>query len=235
MRKQVDGTAVVSECDDAELATIANELGVLPDQRVKALVFVEGPNDVEFLERVSAMLKPSVADVVDFGSDSRVALVPLGGGTLKHWVAKHYLSKLGIPEVHLYDRDDDVPPKYQPECDAVNARTDGSWAAITVKRELENYLHVDAILEGMGGIAITYTDTCDVPLKVAEAIHLTSGSTKPWATILADAKDLGDKVSRAKKRLNREAASRMNPERLAHVDAAGEVSGWLRRIHGMLG
>ncbi|MES2069863.1 MAG: ATP-binding protein [Pseudomonadota bacterium] len=235
VRKQTDGTASVSECDDDELAAIANELGVLPDQRVKALVFVEGSNDIEFLERVSAMLKPSVADAVDFTTDNRVALVPLGGGSLKHWVAKHYLSKLGIPEVHLYDRDDDVPPKYQPECDAVNARTDGSWAAITAKRELENYLHSDAITEGMDGIAITFTDTCDVPLKVAEAVHLASESVKPWAEVLADGKALDKKVGLAKKRLNREAASRMSPERLAHIDPAGEVSGWLRRIHGMLG
>lgn len=235
VRRQEDGTASVSECDDSELAAIANELGVLPDQRVKALVFVEGSNDVEFLERVSAMLKPSVPDAVDFIADNRVALVPLGGGSLKHWVAKHYLSKLGIPEVHLYDRDDDVPPKYQLECDAVNARKDGSWAAITAKRELENYLHSDAITEGMDGIAIAFTDTCDVPLKVAEAVHLASESTKPWAQVLADGKALDKKVGLAKKRLNREAASRMTSQRLAHIDAAGEVSGWLRRIHGMLG
>ena len=235
VRKQEDGTASVSECDDDELAAIANELGVLPDQRVKALVFVEGSNDIEFLERVSAVLKPSVANVVDFTTDNRVALVPLGGGSLKHWVAKRYLSKLDIPEVHLYDRDDDVPPKYQPECDAVNARTDGSWAAITAKRELENYLHADAITEGMDGIAITFTDTCDVPLKVAEAVHLASESEKPWAEVLANGKALDKKVALAKKRLNREAASRMSPERLAHIDPAGEVSGWLQRIHGMLG
>jgi len=180
------------------------------------------------------LLKASVPDAVDFTNDSRVALVPLGGGSLKHWVAKHYLSKLSIPEVHIYDRDDDVPPKYQLECDAVNARGDGSWAAITVKRELENYLHADAITEGIDGIAITFTDTCDVPLKVAEAVHLASESEKPWAQVLADAKALDKKVSLAKKRLNREAASKMSPERLAHVDAAGEVSGWLQRIHGML-
>lgn len=234
VRKQDDGTAVVSECDDDELAVIANELGVLPDQRVKALVFVEGSNDVEFLERVSAILKPSMPSVVDFAADNRVALVPLGGGSLKHWVAKHYLSKLGIPEVHLYDRDDEVPPKYQPECDAVNARSDGSWAEITKKRELENYLHADAIAEGMEGIIVTFTDNCDVPLKVAEAVHIKSGSPKSWADVLADKTTLDKKISSAKKRLNRDAASKMTPERLAHIDTAGEVSGWLRRIHYML-
>jgi len=234
VRKQSDGTASVSECSDDELAVIANELGVLPDQRVKALVLVEGSNDVEFLERISAMLKPSMSNIVDFTSDSRVALLPLGGGSLKHWVAKHYLRKLSIPEVHLYDRDDDVPPKYQAECDTVNARGDGSWAEITKKRELENYLHPDAIAEGMEGIVIGFTAECDVPLKVVEAVHGKSESLKSWAEVLADKHALDKKISNAKKRLNRDAVSKMTPERLAHVDAAGEISGWLRRIHYML-
>lgn len=234
VRKQADGTADVVQCNDDDLIVIANELGVLPDRRVQVLVFVEGTNDIEFLERISSMLKSVVADIVDFTTENRVALVPLGGGSLKQWVSKHYLRNLGLPEVHIYDRDDDVPPKYQAECDTVNARVDGSWAVITLKRELENYLHADAIAEGMDGIRVTYTDACDVPLIVAEAVHESSNSPRQWADILADAKELGNKVNRAKKRLNRDAAAKMTAARLEEVDAAGEVSGWLRRIHAML-
>ncbi|HHW4680387.1 MAG TPA: ATP-binding protein, partial [Xylella taiwanensis] len=186
VRKQADGTANVSRCSDTDLAVIARELGVLADRCVQALVCVEGTNDIEFLERISSMLKPDFADVVDFTSDSRVALVPLGGGSLKQWVAKHYLRNLGLPEVHIYDRDDATPPKYQQECDAVNARGDGSWAVMTSKRELENYLHPDAISEGMPGIVVTFTDTCDVPSIVAQAVHAASESGKPWAEIIND-------------------------------------------------
>lgn len=232
--KQTDGTASVAHCNDDDLVMIANELGVLPDRRVQALVFVEGTNDIEFLERISSMLKLSGEDVVDLTSDSRVALVPLGGGSLKQWVAKRYLRNLNLPEVHIYDRDDAVPPKYQAECDIVNARTDRSWAVITAKRELENYLHADAIAEGMGGIAVVYTDTCDVPLIVAKSVHESSNSTKPWADVLTDAKELGDKINRVKKRLNRDAASKMTIARLRERDAADEVLGWLRTIHEML-
>jgi energy-coupling factor transporter ATP-binding protein EcfA2 len=234
VRKQDDGTATVSNCDDDSLTIIANELGVLPDQRVQVLVFVEGTNDIEFLEHISAMLTPEMDDVIDFTSDNRVALVPLGGGSLKQWVAKRYLRNLNLPEVHVYDRDDATPPKYQAECDKVNARGNGSWAVLTTKREIENYLHPDAIADGLDGIAVTVTDTCDVPLIVAEAIHASSGSTKPWAEVLTDAKELGNRINRAKKRLNRDAAAKMTAERLAESDAAGEISGWLRRIHAML-
>lgn len=234
VRKLADGTATVSNCGEDDLAVIANELGVLPDRRVQALVFVEGTNDIEFFERVSAILKPDIPDIVDFTSDNRVALVPLGGGSLKQWVAKHYLRNLNLPEVHIYDRDDATPPQYQPECDAVNARADGSWAVITAKRELENYLHTDAIAEGLNGIVVTFADTCDVPLIVAKSVHESSGSTKPWVDVLADAKELSGKISRAKKRLNRDAAAKMTSARLAQSDGNGEVLGWLKKVHSML-
>ena len=62
-----------------------------------------------------------------------------------------------------------------------------------------------------------------------------SESERPWTEVLADGKALDRKAALAKKRLNREAASSMSPERLAHIDPAAEVSGWLQRIHGMLG
>lgn len=236
VRKQADGTAAVTHCKDGDLAEIANDLGVLPDRRVQVLVFVEGPNDIEFFERIGVLLKPTMVNVVDFTVDTRVALVPLGGSSLKQWVAKHYLRNLGLPEVHIYDRDDATPPKYQGEFDQVNARTDRSWAVLTTKRELENYLHADAIAEGMGGIAVAFSGTCDVPLIVAKSVHEASPGAKPWADVLAnlDKKELSNKVNQAKKRLNRDAATKMTLARLADSDSSGEISGWLTRIHAML-
>jgi putative ATP-dependent endonuclease of the OLD family len=136
--------------------------------------------------------------------------------------------------VHIYDRDDATPPQYQPECDAVNARSDGSWAVITPKRELENYLHADAIAEGMNGIEVTFTETCDVPLIVAKIVHESQGSTKPWTDILANAEELKEKIRRAKKRLNRDAAARMTIARLKQSDSNEDIVGWLRKIHSML-
>lgn len=234
VRKQADGTVTVTVCGEGDLAAIASELGVLPDRRVQALVFVEGTNDIEFLERIGAILKTEIADVVDFTRESRIALVPLGGASLKQWVAKHYLRNLGLPEVHIYDRDDDTPPKYQSECEAVNGRGDRSWAVITMKRELENYLHPEAISEGLPGVSVTFTDDCDVPLKVAEAVHLGSGSVKPWVDVLSDPKELADKVRRAKRRLNFDAAAKMNVARINQIDSSGEIIGWLKRINAML-
>ena len=102
------------------------------------------------------------------------------------------------------------------------------------KRELENYLHSDAIAEGMNCIAPVFTDTCDVPLIVAKLIHESAIGAKPWAEVLTNEKDVADKVNRAKKRLNRDAAAKMTAPRLTERDQNGEIILWLKKIHAML-
>jgi energy-coupling factor transporter ATP-binding protein EcfA2 len=233
VRKAADGTSTVAPCSEEDLADIAGELGILPDRRVQVLVCVEGPNDIEFLERISSKLKLADPEIISFLSEHRVALLPLGGGTLKHWVAKRYLRNLHIPEVHFYDRDDLVPPKYQEACDAVNALGDGSWAVISSKREMENYLHRDAI-SALDGIDVPVADDDDIPLMVAKALHQRSESEVSWDDVARDDKKLADKVGRAKKRLNTVAADCMTFDMLKERDPNDEFVGWLRRISAML-
>lgn len=188
---------------------IARDLGVLPDSRAQVIVCVEGPNDIAFLKNISAVLIAEGHSAPDFENDPRIVLLPLGGDTLRDWVNGHYLKNIGKPEVHIYDRDDQSPPKYQPTCDAVNARTDGSIAFITSKREAENYLHPDAISEALN-IQVTYTDNCDVP------------------TIVGAALGVNDRT--AKRRLNRSAVKKMTKARLDERDPSGELLSWFREI-----
>jgi energy-coupling factor transporter ATP-binding protein EcfA2 len=228
-----DREVCIAKDNNNVIEEVVKTLGILPDSRVRVLVFVEGVNDVKFFERISTMVKVKISDVVDFTSDTRVALVPLGGGSLAHWVTNHYLKNLNLREVHIYDRDDDNPPHYQKYCDKVNSRGDGSWAVITSKREIENYLHEAAIVEGLG-VAVKIDDNCDVPLLVAKATHEMSESNIAWADIEKEEDKLKKKVSAAKVKLNSDAASKMTFERLAERDDKNEIVGWLKRIYGML-
>lgn len=188
---------------------IAKDLGVLPDSRAQVIVCVEGPNDIAFFKNLSESLLNGGYVVPDFNNDPRVVLLPLGGDTLRDWVNGHYLKNIGKPEVHIYDRDDRVPPKYQSTCDAVNARDDDSIAFVTLKRESENYIHAAAIEETLN-IQVTYTDDCDVP------------------TIVGNALGVNDRT--AKRRLNRITAKRMTKDRLDEVDPDGEVMGWFNEV-----
>lgn len=210
----------VIENHEDMLRSVADQLGVLPDKRVRLLLYVEGPNDVAFLENIS-----SLTDDIDLRTDPRVAFVLSGGGKLKHWVNCQYLQGLEIPEIHIDDRDSDHG--YQEQVDRVNDRPYGDWATLTAKCEIENYLHPDAI-QGALGVAVTFGDDDNVPLIVARAIHEASESPRQWDEV--DDDDRAKKASRAKRRLCVEVAARMTPDQLGERDPGGEISGWLARI-----
>jgi len=138
--KQNDKVVVEYGSDDI-LEKIAESLGVLPSvdkdkiDKLKLIVCVEGPTDVEFFKRLSRKIDDLK---VDFENDQRIIIIPLGGSTLKYWVDNHYLRKLGLPEIHIYDGDKE---ENKTKSEQVNARGDGSKAYTTTKKEIENYVH----------------------------------------------------------------------------------------------
>ena len=207
--------------DDDVIKTVVADLGIIPDKRAKVLVCVEGPHDLQFLRRISNLLRAEDNSVIDMFADPRVALVVLGGSTLKEWVNQHYLKNVGLPEVHIYDRDElkNGKYKYQDDKDAVNARGDGSIGFLTAKREMENYLHIDAISEALQpvvGFNFTFalSDDCDVETEIKTLLNgqgkIQRRSIKHW--------------------LNEDAASRMNIDRLKERNGYDEIKGWFTEI-----
>ncbi|HCD2123856.1 TPA: ATP-binding protein, partial [Klebsiella pneumoniae] len=172
-----DGLEVKNGNDDV-LKNIANDLGVYPDSRASVLVCVEGPNDINFLRNIGKIyLDQGVPNVPDMINDPRIVFIPMGGHTLKDWVNNNDLKILNNPEVHIYDRDVAIPPQYEKECKSVNARNDGSIAFMTEKREMENYLHPDAI-QAVFGVNITIDDTTDVSTEVSALTRYNESKAK---------------------------------------------------------
>jgi len=128
------------------LEKIAESLGVLPSiekekiNKLKLIVCMEGPTDVEFFKRLSKKIDEDIS--IDIENDQRIILIPLGGSTLKHWVDNNYLRKLNLPEVHIYDGDKE---EYKQTAQQVDSRNDGSKGFTTQKREIENYVHPSII------------------------------------------------------------------------------------------
>ena len=137
---------------------------------------------------------------------------------MKQWVDNHYSRNLRLPEIHVFDRDTNAPPKYQGAIDTVNARGDGSWGALTSKRELENYYHPDAIQE-VFGVTIAFADTDDVPTILSAAVN--AEAINPYKTLGA---------SRAKRVLSELATPKMTIARINAIDPANEIEGWLGQI-----
>ncbi len=215
IHRNASGDLAITQDSDSVYEYIAKDLGVLPDSRAQVFLCLEGPNDVNFFKGMSRILLRDGAEVPDLNSDPRVVLLPLGGSTLKDWVNRHYLKNVGKPEIHIYDRDTEEPPKYQQACERVNARRDGSIAFLTSKREAENYLHVDAIKQAFQ-LEIDLEIDCqtDIPNLLVE--HT------PY------------KESNVKKKLNSRAVSFMSKELLEQVDTNGEVLEWFNAINSRL-
>lgn len=210
----------VLEGTDDVLKQVADQLGVLPDKRVKVLLYVEGPNDVSFLEHISKL-----TGHIDLTNDPRVAFVVTGGGNLKHWVNSQYLRGLKLPEIHFYDRDNDH--QYAQHVAAVNARGAPHWGTLTGKREAENYLHPEAVLAATQ-VVIAIDDDGDIPLLYAQTVHAQAPNARPWEEI--DAEKVKKKCSTAKKRLCVEAASQMTLAMLQARDPARDIESLFERV-----
>ncbi len=102
----------------------------------QVLLVVEGPNDIEFLRRISAILHrddPTLPDLAAMERERALVFVPSGGVDLS---SAFRFAGLGLPEFHLLDRD--MPPATQSRQQVaamVNSRP-RCFAAITSKRSL---------------------------------------------------------------------------------------------------
>ncbi|WFU34066.1 ATP-binding protein [Bradyrhizobium brasilense] len=216
-------------------ARIAHSLGVLPDHSVKLFVGVEGKHDISFLKGMSKALRADGVDVPDIEAleiSGELIFFPFGGCNLAYWTTR--LEPLNRPELHIYDRDNPPPQpgKYDQFAAEVNARP-GCSAVTTSKREMENFLHQDAIREAyqqqniVVNFGAPFADFDDVPALVAQAV-LAAGGGAPWP--IDDPQKCAKKTSRAKTQLNTAAVARMSHARLAQCDPGDEVIGWLREI-----
>jgi putative ATP-dependent endonuclease of the OLD family len=167
-------------------ALIARSLGVLPDNAIKLFIGVEGPHDIAFLKHMSRVLRNGNTDILNVEQmelDGELIFFPLGGSSLSLWTSR--LQPLSRPEFHLYDRDTTppAPPRYQSATDEINCR-ERCKAVSTAKKEMENYLHFEAVKEAYSrfGISLELTarfgDFDDVPDMIAEKVHILSKAPK---------------------------------------------------------
>jgi hypothetical protein len=206
---------------------IADSLGVIPDNRVKVIFCVEGPNDISFFQNISKLLHKSDNSILDLNDDPRVIMIPLGGSTLRQFVERNTLKELGRPEVHIYDRDNPPPssPKYDDQVRKIYRKIDGSWAVSTEKKSIENYLHPDAVFNSLG-IKINFGDWDDVPEMTAKILYEKTHGIGTWSSL--NNKD--EFISKAKRKLNNEAVAKMDDKLLKQSDPNGDIIGWLKKL-----
>ena len=208
---------------------IADSLGVLPDHNVRVFIGVEGKTDIPFMKNMAKILKDSGEDVVDLEQaelNGHLIFAPLGGSGLAEWTNR--LSGLNRPEFHIYDRDTEPPAqsKYQKYIDEINLRS-GCKATATNKREVENYVHHNAINaaladRGKGEIfSCPIGNTTDVAKEFVAQLNVVAPPNDKWGS------------TKAKEFICSASARKMTRQMLDEVDTSGEVLGWMKDIKMM--
>jgi len=148
--KRAGGIAKAIQTPILNLEEIADELGVEPSDQIcgfKACVFVEGRKDILFWETAFKKLNQS-GNVSSTPSEKGIGFIPYGGSNLKHLIDRKALRDIKRKYLVITDSDRKNPRDVIPQrkvnwkqvCEA-----DGGKFFILRKREIENYLHIEAL------------------------------------------------------------------------------------------
>lgn len=145
--------------DKSVLMEAATSLGVLPNtipsDNPQIAVWVEGDSDVWVLDGILENLE-AAGELPKPLERNRIFFIFGGGGDqLKSFVNGEYLNSLGLPQFYLRDSDKEdqnhpgkkVPPEVTERVEEWKRHAEGLPISfvMTRKREIENYLHPDAI------------------------------------------------------------------------------------------
>lgn len=148
---------------------VADTLGILADpisKNANAILLVEGKSDVAFVNHTATQLK-SGGHITHTFEDKRIALVPIGGcGNLKHWTTLRLIEQFAIPYGVILDSDKGTNEEQANVNTIQELKDKGVKAYLILKREPENYIHLD-VLNLPAGSTFTFTDTCDAKVLIA--------------------------------------------------------------------
>ena len=224
-----------NEHNDAVIQKIIATLGILPNplDRVKVLLYVEGNNDVSALKRYSKILSDHDNSLINLQIAEEVAYVLTGGSSLKHYVEQRHLDGLGKSAIHIYDSD---VPEYVNIVNRINGEGNPNTIGFnTIKLELENYLHEEAIMEayaqnGNQVVVPPITDQMDVPLEISRIFNITNANN--WDQLSdSEKKEIANKKKRF---LNTDAVEHMTVTRLQERNGYEEIKAWLVKIQELI-
>jgi putative ATP-dependent endonuclease of OLD family len=169
------GVAKAIQTPKLDLSDVAQELGVEPADQItgyKACIFAEGPDDIEFWKKTASKLKEA-GQIDDDFDDKEIGFIPYGGDNLKHWVNLRAMQRLNCHFGVVSDSDRESPEHNVPDR-KMNwkkaCEKQGGRFFILRKREIENYLHQDAIARS-GRSLEDYDDFTDMKAIFGENVY----------------------------------------------------------------
>lgn len=134
------------------------------------LILIEGIYDVEFLCRISTILRRddhAIPDLRTWEESGRLILVPFGGGDPRFWATR--FAPLGLSEIHIYDRETAADSVLRFSAAAIVNRRSNAQAFVMSKRSIESYLHPD-VIESRFRVRATCSDDENIVDAIADAL-----------------------------------------------------------------
>lgn len=212
--EQTNGEVKINIFDEQVFNKIVKNLGLLPNIG-KVIICVEGKNDENFLIKINQNIDElkEIINLKEKIESDLLAILPMKGSNLGDYISRYVLKNTNAIEFHLYDKDTD--DKYKKNIEDVNNRRDGSYGALTNKREIENYVPKGLIEEEfaitLDNIDESNWDNEDIPKKI-------------------QAKVSNMNENAIKERLCGKVASKITKEHLEKLNSWEEIEGWFNKI-----
>lgn len=214
LKKDENNNPSLIENKEDKLKAIVETLGIHPFFNNKVVICVEGEYDIKFLTNVNQYID-EYKNIIDLEKEE-ISLIPLQGGNLKNWVNRNYLKDSNVIEVHIYDRDSNSgrnTEQYKKQCEEINSRDDKSYAFLTEKRELENYIHKSII---QNEFHITLDDIENYDIEDIPTFIKNKSTNKDENAI--------------KGILNGKLSKQITKEHLEELQAFNEIKSWFEKI-----
>lgn len=217
-RNENDQVVAISDTTE-KIKGVAEELGILPYAARKTVIFVEGPNDLNFLTHLNQNI-PELKAIVDLKSED-IPVIPLQGGNLTNWINLDHFRKSNLMQIYITDSD---VLKYVQLIEELNRINDGrrfGWC--TQRREMENYIPMELVATKFKLDLSEYADkwySRDVPKLL----------TSLWKS--------GPKEAEARERaikeiLNGALSKQITKADLERIGAWDEIESWFKKIRSI--
>lgn len=218
IKKGEQDNPYIEDDEKIKMGGICETLGMMPVLR-SLVVYVEGPNDVNFLMNINQKI-PELKDIIDLKKE-KISLIPLNGGNLIQWIDKNYLGNANVKEFLICDSDKGGhdAERHNEEIEKLRKKGDGSDGILTKKREMENYISKGIYEQHFKRIDFSDIhdwDTADLPQFILGKLH--------------DPK-INEKI--IKQKINGSLAQNITKDSLIELNAFDEVKGWFEKIRDM--
>jgi len=213
-----NGESRVYDFNEDIATKIIETMGLLPNIG-KVVVCVEGNNDINFLLNINQNIE-ELKEIIDLKKEREsgiLTIMPMHGGNLKDFIAKHYLKNTNVLEFHLYDKDDG---SYFEDIEKVRQRKDGSYGTLTSLREIENYSPPEVLEEYFN-------------VKLAsEMSSIEDWGEKNIPKLIEEKVKMKESI--VKKKICNDCSKKITKDHLMEMGTWNEVKGWFEKIKEMV-